>query len=100
MKDVYPEFAGKVDLYAIGQSPFESIEVLEADRVKEGYPWPVAHIEKDVLPDVMKKLRVLRQSTKIVLDHQGIVTYRAGYAGGGASEWRKIFIDLVERSGG
>ena len=96
MKDIYPEFAGKVDFYAIGQSPFESIEVLEADRVKEGYPWPVAHIETDVLKD----LRVLQQSTKIVLDHQGIVTYRAGYADGGASEWRKIFIDLVDRSGG
>ena len=95
MKDLYPEFAGRVDFYAIGQSPFESIEILEADRVKEGYPWPVAEID----PDVLKELRVLQQSTKIALDHQGIITYRAGYADGGPDEWRKIFADLAERAG-
>ena len=95
MKNVYPEFADRVDFYAIGQSPFESIEILESDREKEGYPWPVAEIN----PDVLKKLNVLQQSTKIVLDHQGIITYRAGYADGGPSEWRRIFIDLVDRAG-
>ena len=96
MKDVYPEFAGKVDFYAIGQSPFESIDQLEAYRIKEGYPWPIAEIDTSIL----KELRVLRQSTKIVLDHQGIITYRAGYAAGGTDQWREVFADLVERAGG
>ena len=96
MKDVYPEFAGKVDFYAIGQSPFESIDQLESYRVKEGYPWPIAEVN----PDILKELRVLRQSTKIVLDHRGVVTYRAGYADGGVNEWREVFSDLVERPGG
>ena len=96
MKDVYPEFADRVDFYAIGQSPFESIEILESDRKKEGYPWPVAEIN----PDVLKDLQVLQQSTKIALDHQGIIAYRAGYADGGPSEWRKVFLDLVRRAGG
>ena len=96
MKEIWPDYADSVSFYAVGVDPTEDIEELEAYRVKQGYPWPVAHIETDVL----KNLRVLQQSTKIVLDHQGIVTYRAGYADGGASEWRKIFIDLVDRSGG
>ena len=96
MKDVYPEFAGKVDFYAIGQSPFESIDQLESFRIKEGYPWPIAEVN----PDILKELRVLRQSTKIVLDHQGVVTYRAGYADGGVDKWREVLSDLVERSGG
>ena len=96
MKDVYPEFANRVDFYAIGQSPFESIEVLESDRIKEGYPWPVAEIESDVL----KELLVFQQSTKIAVDHQGIITYRAGYADGGPDAWRKAFAELVERTGG
>ncbi|MCH7736193.1 MAG: hypothetical protein IH872_02210 [Chloroflexi bacterium] len=96
MKDVYPEFAGQVDFYAIGQSGFESIEQLESDRKKEGYPWPIAAIETDVL----KQLRILQQSTKIALDHQGIISYRANYARGGAEEWREVFTDLVERAGG
>ncbi len=49
MKDVWPEFADKVDFYAIGQSRFESIEQLESDRRKEGYPWPIAEIDQVVL---------------------------------------------------
>ncbi len=96
MKDVYPEFAGSVDFYAVGQSPFESIDQLESYRIKEGHPWPIAEIH----PDILKELRVLRQSTKIVLDHRGIITYRGGYADGGADKWREIFSDLVERAGG
>ena len=96
MKDVWPEFADKVDFYAIGQSRFESIEQLESDRQKEGYPWPIAAIDTNVLKD----LRVLRQSTKIALDHQGIISYRANYASGDAGEWRRVFTDLVDRAGG
>jgi len=96
MKDVWPEFTDKVDFYAIGQSRFESIEQLESDRRKEGYPWPIAEID----PDVLKDLRVLQQSTKIALDHQGIIAYRESYARGGAEEWRELFTDLIERAGG
>ena len=93
---MYLEFADKVDFYAIGQSPFESIDQLESYRVKEGYPWPIAEVNLDTL----KELRVLRQSTKIVLDHQGVITYRAGYADGGTDKWREVFSDLVDRAGG
>ena len=93
---MWPEFADKVDFYAIGQSRFESIQQLEADRKKEGYPWPIAAIDTDVLKD----LKVLRQSSKIAVDHQGIISYRANYARGGAEEWREVFTDLVERAGG
>ena len=96
MKNVYPEFAGSVDFYAIGLSSFESIEDLESFREKERYPWPIAGIDTGVLKD----LDVLLQSTKIALDHQGIISYRAGYATGGDAEWREVFADLAERSGG
>ena len=96
MKDVWPEFADKVHFYAIGQSRFESIDQLESDRKKERYPWPISAIETDVLKD----LRVLQQSTKIALDHQGIIAYRENYARGGAEEWRELFNDLVEHAAG
>ncbi|MEC9238974.1 MAG: hypothetical protein VX654_12765 [Chloroflexota bacterium] len=49
---------------------------------------------------MLKGLRVLQQSTKIALDHQGIITYRAGYADGGAHKWREVFSDLAKRAGG
>ena len=51
-------------------------------------------------PDVLKDLRVLQQSTKIALDHQGIIAYWESYGRGGAEEWRELFADLIERAGG
>jgi len=96
MKELYPEFADKVDFYAIGQSSFEDIDQLESYRIKEGYPWPIAEIDQNVLRD----LRVLQQSTKITSDHQGIISYGAGYADGGVNKWREVFTNLLERSGG
>ena len=96
MKDLWPEYADRIDFYAIGQSPFESLQKLESYAQKEGYPWPVAEID----PKILKDLKVLQQSTKIALDHQGVITYRAGYADGGAYKWREVFSDLVERAGG
>jgi hypothetical protein len=95
MKDVYPEYADRVDFYAIGQSQVESIDDLETYRIKQGYPWPIAEIDQNVL----RGLRVLQQSTKIALDHQGIISYRAGYADGGADKWHEVFTDLAERAG-
>ena len=94
MKDLYPEFADKVEFYAIGQSPFEDLELLESERKKQDYPWPVAKIDLNVLRD----LNVFQQSTKIVIDHQGVITYRAGFGRGGPTEWRQVFVDLVNRS--
>ena len=91
MRDVYPEFSDQVDFYAIGQSPIEYLALLQSDRQIENYPWPVAEIDFNVLKD----LRVLRQSTKIVLDHHGVITYRAGYGSGGPSVWREVFLALV-----
>ena len=69
---------------------------MESYRIEEGYLWPIAEIDTDVL----KGLRVLQQSTKIALDHQRIITYRAGYADGGAYKWREVFSDLAKRAGG
>jgi len=50
--------------------------------------------------DLLKELRVLQQSTKIAVDHQGIVSYSAGYGDGDVNKWRQVFFNLVERSAG
>ncbi|MDE0824033.1 MAG: hypothetical protein OSB07_08730 [Dehalococcoidia bacterium] len=95
MKDLWPKYADRVNFYAIGQSPFESLERRESYAQKEGYPWPVAEID----PKILKDLKVLQQSTKIALDHQGVITYRDGYADGGVAKWRQVFEELIERTG-
>ena len=96
MKDIYPAFADKVNFYAISQSEVETMDQLEHDRIKQGYPWPIAKVDGDVL----KKLKVLQQSTKIALDHQGVILYRGGYAEGGVDKWREVLSNLANRSGG
>ena len=70
MKDLYSEFADRVDFYAIGYSRLETIAQLEYDRINQGYPWPLAKVEHNVLRD----LRVLQQSSKTALHHQGVHT--------------------------
>lgn len=94
MKSVYPEFAEQVNFYAVGVSPsFDNLERLENDRVRNGYPWPIANPvnERQALSD----LGVSSQSTKIAFDSRGVITYRAGFGGGGSDEWRQVFNELA-----
>ncbi len=91
MKQVYPEFADRVDFYAVGQDPNESLEKMERYRQEQGYPWPVAKTDTSTL----RKLRVIQSSTKLAVDDRGIIAYRAGHGGGGPETWRKVFRELT-----
>lgn len=90
MKDVYPEFADQVNFYAVGQDPTESLELMEAYRRQQGYPWPIAKTE----PKTLSTLRVLQQSTKIGVDASGIITFRQVH-GGNPKEWKTVFEGLA-----
>lgn len=96
MKSVYPEFAGQVDFYAVGQDPTESLEKMERYHKEQGYPWPIAKTDISTL----KNLRVLQASTKLAVDRQGIINYRAGHGSGNPETRRAVFRQLsrsVER---
>ena len=90
MKEVYPDYADSVRFYAVGYDPFEDLERLQSYRQEQGYPWPMAVAQGDILRD----LDVVIQSTKIAFDSQGVITYRAGYYRGGPEEWREVFDEL------
>jgi len=92
MKDVYPEFADTVDFYAVGQDPGESLSLMERYRIEQGYPWPVAETETSTL----RTLKVLQTSTKLAVDDNGIITYRAGHGGGDPDKWRSVFRQLAK----
>ena len=94
MKDIYLEFANQVDFYALGLSETETLDQLERDRIEQDYPWPIAKIHGNVL----KKLQVLQQSTKIALNTQGVISYRGGYGKGGVDKWREVLSDLADPS--
>ena len=94
MKDLYPEFSEQVNFYAVAVSPaFDNLERLENDRVRNGYPWPVAIPLND--RQVLSDLSVSSQSTKIAFDAKGVITYRAAFGGGGVDVWRQVFNELA-----
>ena len=96
MKSVYPEYADRVDFYAVAvSSAFDNLERLENNRNRNGYPWPVAIAvdESRALAD----LNVSYQSTKVAFDSSGVITYRDGFGGGGSDIWRQVFADLASQ---
>ena len=90
---VYPDYVDRVAFYAVGVDPFETLDDLEEYRNEKGHPWPVA------LPEgrTISALRVTVQSTKIAVDHRGIITYRDGYGRGDETAWRRVMSELAER---
>ena len=90
MKEIWPDYADRVGFYAIGVDPTEDIGELEAYRGKQGYPWPVAQPGVGMLAD----FNVTTQSTKVVFDAAGVITYRAGYGQGDPETWRRVFEEL------
>ena len=92
LKDIYPEFADSVAFYAVNVDPTDSLEALEEFRKREGYPWPVAQTDNEVL----FRLHVTQQSTKVAFDSNGVIMYRARMGAGDDETWRKVFRELSE----
>ena len=93
MRDVYPDYAGQVAFFLVGVDPTESLDQLEKTREERNYPWPVA----EPLDDMLKELRVFRESAKIAIDANGVIIYRTG--GGDSGLWAEVFSKLAESAG-
>jgi len=91
LKEIWPDYADSVAFYAVGVDPTEDIEELEAYRVKQGYPWPVAQPGQGMLAD----FRVTTQSTKVAFASAGVIRYRDGYGRGDDATWRRLFEELA-----
>ena len=90
LKGIWPEYADAVDFYAINVDPSDSLEDLENFGKNQGYPWPMADSDSEVL----FKLHVTNQSTKVAFGADGIIVYREKMGGGGPDVWRGIFEEL------
>ena len=90
--EVYPDYAGRVALYAVGSDPTEDLALLERFRLKEEQTWPVAKPVGSMLQD----LEVLQRSTKIAFDASGVIIYRARFGQGNPEEWRQVFQELAD----
>ena len=90
LKNLWPEFAEDVDFYAVNIDPTDDFDRLEEFKAEEGYPWPLTHSDRKA----MDALDVIRQSSKLAYDSDGIIVYREKMAGGDADVWRELFEDL------
>ena len=72
--------------YAVGVDPTEDLGMLESFRRNENHPWPVAEPVGSMIAD----FRVLKQSTKVVFDKNGVIIYRDGFGCAG-SQWPELF---------
>ena len=90
LKDVYPQYANGLDFYAVNMDPTEDMAKLEEFGENQGYPWPVAHSDRDTL----SSLDVTYQSTKVAIDGNGVIIYRERMGGGDVDSWREVFEKL------
>ncbi len=81
-----------MEFYAIGSDPSESLNDLFIDQYTYRYPGIVSM----PLGRMLRDLEVFSQSTKIAIDADGVIVYRAGYGRGGPNEWREVFQKLAD----
>ena len=91
MKEIYPEYSERVAFFAVGTDPGEELEVMEAYRLREDHPWPVAQ----PVGSMLRKFQVFQQSTKLAFDANGVIIYREGYRQGNEDTWRRVFEELA-----
>ena len=90
MTNIYPPFHDAVDFYVVGYN--ESFSELADYQNESGHPGILA------LPigNMLRDFRVTSQSTKVAIDANGIITYRAGYGQGRSSDWPDVLQALAD----
>ena len=91
MKQIYPDYADRVALYAVSYDTFQDLKQLEDHRESKGWFWPVAYPVGTMLRDY----RIVISSTKIAFDSRGVITYRAGFGDGSDEIFRKVLQNLA-----
>ena len=90
LKDIYPEFADRVDFYVVNQNAADTIEDVVKFGEDRGWTFPAAQPGEGMLAS----LRVTQQSIKVAFGGDGVIVYRDGFSGGNANKWRQVFQEL------
>ena len=86
MKEAWPTFEGKVTFIPLDIAQGSNLTELRSFAHDQGYPWPVGRADLTMLD----AFNVGIQSTKIAIDSDGVILYRAGYGEGTVEEWERI----------
>ena len=87
MKDIQPRFASEVAFFAVDVGNWQDLKELHAFGQEQDYPWSVGQAGRETL----KTLDVIVQSTKIAINADGVIVYRAGYGEGTSKDWTSVF---------
>ena len=86
LQEIYPDYAAKVNVYAVSYDTFQDLAKLDAHGQKQNWPFPVAMPVGTMLRDYS----VAIWAEKIAFDSSGVITYRAGPGRGTDEEFRAM----------
>ena len=87
LREIYPDYEGRVAILGIGQDPSENAGDIERFTRALDLPFDLAPYENDILPDY----NIIQQSSKVAVDSNGVITYRAGYSNTlSERDWREV----------
>ena len=90
LTEIYPEFSGSVDLYAVNVDTSDSLKSAAQFGQNQGWTFPVAHPGEGMIRD----FKVTKQSTKVAFDGNGVIVYRDGFGRGDPGRWQQVFQEL------
>lgn len=92
LKDLYPPYANRINLLAIGVDPSEGPEVLQAYHAQQGYPWPAAVATRDMI----EAYNVISTDIKYGIDQRGVIKFFRGYGASTRDAWAELLRTLAE----
>jgi hypothetical protein len=79
-----------VSVLAVDTDPSESESKIRGFRDDNGYSWLWAASHREVMRDY----NITVQSSKVAVDHQGVIVFREGYGTQPGETWEKLFEEL------
>ena len=92
LKALDSQYDGQVAILAVDADPFESAGRIADFWDRNGYSWPVAAAQREIVVDY----KVISQSTKVAVDRNGVIRFREGYGTKNQGWWDEVFSDLLE----
>lgn len=88
-EEIGSDYNDAVAFYLISSEP---VAQLAADKERNGYPWPVAHVDRTVWED----LSVFTQGFKVAISADGEILHRYNLGRkGDFATWSALFDDII-----
>ena len=88
---IYSKYSNDIDFLIISIEQNESKLELKNFSSKENYPWQIYSADKNTL----QSLNVTQQSTKIFINKENKIIYKANYGEGSVTEWTELFNSAI-----